>query len=85
LSVAGREDRDVPTRFNYALDVGERRGDLATAMSDLAERYRYEARRRSQLLIRYLPPAFAVIFGIIVFLLALGILGPVYWLGRSIG
>jgi len=78
LSVAGREDHDVPTRFNYALDIGERRGDLATAMSDLAERYCYEARRRSQLLVRYLPPAFAVVFGIIVFLLALGVLGPYF-------
>jgi type II secretory pathway component PulF len=78
LSVAGREDRDVPARFNYALDVGERRGDLATAMSELAERYRYEARRRSQLLIRYLPPAFAVVFGIIVLLMALTVLGPYF-------
>jgi type II secretory pathway component PulF len=78
LSVAGREDPDVPERFNYALDAGERRGDLAAAMSDLAERYRYEGRRRSQLLVRYLPPAFAVVFGIIVFLLVLGVLGPYF-------
>ena len=47
------------------------RGDLAAAMSDLAERYRYEARRRSQLLVRYLPPAFAVVFGVVVLLIAL--------------
>jgi type II secretory pathway component PulF len=78
LSGAGREDRDVPARFNYALDIGERRGDLATAMSDLAERYRSEARRRAQLLVRYLPPAFALLFGVIVFLLAVGILGPYF-------
>jgi len=78
LSVAGREDRDVPARFNYALDIGERRGDLAAAMSALAERYRYDARRRSQLLIRYLPPAFAVVFGIIVFLMVLCVLGPYF-------
>jgi type IV pilus assembly protein PilC len=78
LSVAGREDPDVPARFNYALDVGERRGDLAAAMSDLAGRYRYDARRRSQLLVRYLPPALAVIFGIIVFLMALAVLGPYF-------
>ena len=78
LSIAGREDRDVPVRFNYALDIGERRGDLAAAMSDLAERYRYEARRRSQLLIHYLPPAFAVVFGIIVLLMAFAVLGPYF-------
>jgi type II secretory pathway component PulF len=76
LSVAGREDRESPLRFNYALDFGERRGDLAAAMSDLAERYRYEARRRAQLIVRYLPPAFAVAFGVIVLLIALGVLGP---------
>jgi type II secretory pathway component PulF len=78
LSVAGREDRDVPAHFNSALDVGERRGDLATAMSDLAVRYRREALRRSQFLVRYLPPALAVVFGIIVFLMAFCVLGPFY-------
>jgi type II secretory pathway component PulF len=78
LSVAGREDPAVPSRFNYALDVGERRGDPAAAMSDLAERYRYEAGRRSQLLVRYLPPALAVILGVLVFLMIIAVLGPYF-------
>ena len=85
LSVAGREDRDVPARFNYALDIGERRGDLAAAMSALAERYRYDARRRSQLLIRYLPPGVRGAFRHHRLPDGAGVLGPYYRvLGRQL-
>lgn len=76
LSTAAREDPDTPYPFVRAVDVGEVKGDLAAALTSLAEEYRSRSERQAELFVRYLPPALAVVFGVLVFLTALTVLGP---------
>jgi len=76
LATAAREDPETPYHFVCALDAGEAKGDLAAAMTTLAEEYRSRAERQAGLFVRYLPPALAVAFGVLVFLTALSVLGP---------
>ena len=76
FSDAAREDADVPHPFARAVDVGEAKGDLASAMASLAGEYRDKSSRQAQVFVRYLPPTLAVVFGVLVLLTALTVLGP---------
>jgi len=76
LGTAGRQVADIPRPFLHALDTAEVQGDPVAAMEALAERYRDNSERRAELLVRYLPPALAVVFGALVFVVALTVLGP---------
>jgi type II secretory pathway component PulF len=76
LSEAAREVADVPHAFVRALDVAEIQDDPVPALEAAAERYRSDAERRAQVFVRYLPPALALLFGVLVLIVALTVLGP---------
>ena len=80
LSTAAREYPEIPYRVAQALDTGEARNDMATALTELAERYRYDSERQARLLAQYLPPALAVVMGVLVFTMALTMLWPYFGL-----
>ena len=73
---AARRAGDVPFRFIRAVDSGETRGDPAGALKGLAADYRRAAENQADLFVRYLPPALALAFGVLVFAMAWVVLGP---------
>lgn len=81
LSQTSRRDRAVPARFARAADAGEVGGDLSAAMSGLAQDYRRHAERRADHVVRYLPAALAIAFGVLIMLVSLTVFIPVirFW------
>lgn len=81
LSEAARSDRVVPARFARAADAGEVGGNLSEAMSALAQDYRRRTERKADHVVRYLPAVLALIFGVLILLVALTVFVPVlkFW------
>ena len=83
LSAAAREDAEMPYRVIQALDTGELRNDMASALTELARQYRRESERKAGILVRYLPPALALVMGVLVFIIVLVTLGPFFKFWRA--
>ena len=81
LPEAARRTEELPRRVVRALDAGAARNDLPGALIDLGADYRDEAQRRARNLVTYLPPAMALVMGVLVLLVALSVFLPVikFW------
>ncbi len=77
LRACARAESELPRRMVVALDSGDTIGDIAAAMRTVAKQYRKDAARKARNLLTFLPPALALIFGVVVFIVAMAVLMPI--------
>lgn len=72
------ESSGAPWRVRRALGLGEMNDNVGEEMGRLAEDYRGAVERRARAVTRALPVVLTVVFGVLVLIVALGVLGPFF-------
>jgi type II secretory pathway component PulF len=70
--------KGFPPRMVHAFEAGEAESEPAKALEAMATRYRRESERRVRAIVRYLPAALSVVLGLMVFAVAMLVLGPFF-------